>query len=91
MRDWVSNCKFRFQGKMSEYLNCFKRVSNDDLKYIHISIDMYFNISIYMYIYLWFHESYNGLGLFGIDCHFFSLTSEFLGVSEDRICGPINT
>lgn len=41
-----------------------------------------------MYIYLWFHGSYNGLGLFGSDCHFFSLTSEFLGVSEDKNMCP---
>lgn len=37
-----------------------------------------------------FHENNNGSGLFGSDCPFSCLTSEFLGVSEDRKCGPKN-
>lgn len=51
---------------------------------------IFLNIAIYMGICVSFHENNNGSGLFGSDCPFSCLTSEFLGVSEDRKCGPKN-
>lgn len=56
---------------------------------------MVLNTSIYIFkynhIYVWVHGNNNGSGLFGSYCPFSCLTSEFLGVSEDRIRGPKNT
>lgn len=44
----------------------------------------------YNHIYVWSHGN-NHSDLLGSDCPFSCLTSEFLGVSEDRIHGPKNT
>lgn len=44
-----------------------------------------------MYTHIWFHGNNNSSGLFGSNYPFSCLTSQFLGVSEDRIRGPKNT